>query len=84
MLAALVAAIALPLRSLATAVVLPPLLVAAAALTLAVLGGQNEGSRELVLDVGTTLALSAPLVFGATAAGLLVSGARIGRHLSRR
>lgn len=83
-LAVLVATAASPLRSLATAAVLPPLLVAAAALALAVVGGQNEGSRELVLDVGTTLALSAPLVFGATAAGLIVVVVRVGLHAAQR
>ena len=57
--------------SLLTAAVLPPLFVAAAAGALARLGGQNSSSREVALDVGTTLALSAPLVFGATAVGLL-------------
>ena len=84
MLAALVATGVVRLGSLATAAVLSPLLVTAAALTLAVLGGQNEGSRELVLDVGTTLALSAPLIFGATAAGLVVVAVRVGWHVSRR
>ncbi len=82
--AAIVATGAVRLRALATAAVLPPLLVAAAALALAVLGGRNEGSRELVLDVGTTLALSAPLVFAATAAGLGVVLVRVVQHLSQR
>ena len=84
MLAALVATGVVRFGSLATAAVLSPLLVAAAALTLAVLGGQNEGSRELVLDVGTTVALSAPLIFGATAAGLVVAAVRVARHVSQR
>ena len=70
--------------SLATTAVLPPLLFAAAATALARLGGQNSGLREVVLDVGTTLALSAPLVFGATAAGLLVVLVRVGRRIVRR
>lgn len=83
-LAALAATVVVRLRSLATAAVLPPLLVAGAALALALLGGQNTGQRELVLDVGTTLALSAPLVFAATAAGLAVVLVRVVRHLSQR
>jgi len=70
--------------SLLTAAVLPPLFVAAAAGALARLGGQNSSSREVALDVGTTLALSAPLVFGATAVGLLVSLVRVGRTVVQR
>jgi len=70
--------------SLLTAAVLPPLFVGAAAGGLARLGGQNSGSREVVLDVGTTLALSAPLVFGATAVGLLVTLVRVGRTVVQR
>ncbi len=70
--------------SLLTAAVLPPLFVGAAAGALARLGGQNSGSREVVLDVGTTLALSAPLVFGATAVGLLVTLVRVGRTVVQR
>lgn len=80
----LVATCVVRLRSLATPAVLPPLLVTAASLTLAVLGGRNDGSREIVLDLGTTLALSAPLVFGATAACLAVVLVRVGRHLLQR
>ena len=83
-LAALAATGVVRFRSLATAALLPPLLVAAAALGLALLSGRNEGSRELGLDVGTTLALSAPFIFGATVAGLLVVAVRVTLHVSRR
>lgn len=87
-LAVLVAAVVAPavvrFRSLATAAVLPPLLVAGATTVIARLGGRNRGLRELVLDVGTTLALSAPLVFAATALGLVVVLARVARRLATR
>ena len=81
MLAALAAPAVVRFRSLATAAVLPPLLVAGAAAAIGGLGGQDRGTRELVLDVGTTLALSAPLVFAATAAAVLVVLVRVGRRV---
>lgn len=84
MLAALAAPAVVRFRSLATAAVLPPLLVAGAAVVIGRLGGQDRGTRELVLDVGTTLALSAPLVFAATAAAVLVVLVRVGRRVLGR
>lgn len=83
-LVALAAPAVVRFRSLLTAAVLPPLLVAAAAAGLARFGGQNRGSREVVLDVGTTLALSAPLLFGVTALGVLVVLVRLARRLVTR
>jgi hypothetical protein len=84
----LVASVAAPavvrFRSLATAAVLPPLLLAGAAAAIGRLSGQDHGNRELVLDVGTTLALWAPALFGGTVAGLLVVLVRIGHRLARR
>lgn len=71
-------------RSLLTAIILPPLLLLGAAATLARLGGQDRGSRELVLDVGTTLALSAPLAFGATALAIAIGVVRVVRRISTR
>ena len=71
-------------RSLLTAVALPPLLLLGAAVALARLGGQDRGSRELVLDVGTTLALSAPLAFGATALAIVIALVRVVRHVASR
>lgn len=72
-------------RSLATAAVLPPLMFVVAAAAIAKLGGHDRGSREAVLDVGTTLALSAPLLFGVTALAVLVVVARVvGRVVARR
>jgi hypothetical protein len=83
-LAALAAALTVRVRALATAAVLPPLLFAGAVTALAYLSGNNEGTRELVLDVGTTLAVSAPLLFGGTAAALAVVLGRVVVHLTRR
>lgn len=83
-LAAVAAALSVRVRALATAAVLPPLLFAGAVSALARLSGNNEGTRELVLDVGTTLAVSAPLLFGGTAAALAVVLGRVVIHLSRR
>lgn len=71
-------------RSLATAAVLPPLLVAAATTLLARYGSHQRSLRELGLDVGTTLALSAPLLFGASALALLVVLVRVLRRLATR
>jgi hypothetical protein len=84
----LMAAVAAPavvrFRSLATAAVLPPLLFVGAAALIAWAGGQNRGSREVGLDVATTLALSAPLLFtGAVAAVVVVLG-RVGRLVAAR
>jgi hypothetical protein len=84
LLAALAAPAVVRFRSLPTALVLPPLLVAAAAAGIAALGGQDRGRRELVLDVGTTLALHAPTVFAAAALSVLVLLVRVGVRLARR
>jgi hypothetical protein len=83
-LAALAGPAVVRLRSLVTALVLQPLLFCGAAAALARLGGQNRGSREVLLDVGTTLALSAPLLFAGVVAALLVAVVRVGRHLAAR
>jgi hypothetical protein len=87
-LAFVIAAVAAPAvvrhRSLATAAVLPPLLFVGAAAAIARLSGQNRGNREVVLDVATTLALSAPLLFGGVAAALVVVLVRVGRRIAAR
>lgn len=87
-LAYLLAAVAAPavvrFRSLATGAVLPPLLFVGAAALIARTGGQNRGSREVALDVATTLALSAPLLFGGAVAGVVVVLVRIGRRVAAR
>jgi hypothetical protein len=83
-LAALAGPAVVRFRSLLTAVVLQPVLFCGAAAALAKLGGQNRGSREVALDVGTTLALSAPLLFAGMTAALMVALVRVGRHLAAR
>ncbi len=64
-------------RSLLTTLALPPLTFVIAAASLARLGGLDRGSRALVLDVGTTLALSAPLLVAGTGIALLVGLGRV-------
>lgn len=84
MLAALAGPAVVRFRSLTTALVLQPLLFCGAAAAIARLGGQNRGSREVALDVGTTLALSAPLLFAGVTAALMVAVVRVGRRLAAR
>jgi hypothetical protein len=83
-LAALAGPAVVRFRSLVTALVLQPLLFCGAAAALARVGGQNRGSREVLLDVGTTLALSAPLLFAGMSAALVVALVRVGRRLAAR
>jgi hypothetical protein len=83
-LAALAGPAVVRFRSLMTALVLQPLLFCGAAAALARLGGQNRGNREVLLDVGTTLALLAPLLFAGMSAALVVALVRVGRHLAAR
>jgi len=68
------AACALTVRrsALGTAAALPPLLCAASVGVLALASGHNRGSRQLLLDWATTLALSAPAVFAATVLTLVL------------
>lgn len=84
LLAAMAAPLVVRTSGLATAAVLPPLLFAGAVSALAWFSGNNEGARELVLDVGTTLALSAPILFAGTAACLAVVLGRLLWRLLRR
>jgi hypothetical protein len=77
-------AAAVRIRALGTAAVLPPLLFVGAVGVLAWSSGNNRGRRELVLDVGTTLALSAPVLFLGTALALAVVLGRLVVHLVRR
>jgi hypothetical protein len=83
-LASLAAASAVRTRAMATAAVLPPLLFVGALAFLAWSSGNNGGRRELALDVGTTLAVSAPVLFLGTAAALAVVLGRLVAHLFRR
>lgn len=82
--ACVAAALAVRPKALATVAVLPPLLVAGAVTSLAWLGGRNDGPRQLVLDAGTTLAFSAPELFGVTALTTAVVLCRLAWHLVRR
>ncbi|MGH8894882.1 MAG: DUF6542 domain-containing protein [Actinomycetes bacterium] len=83
-LASLAAAAAVQPRALATAVVLPPLLFAAAITALARLSGNNDGARQLGLDVGATMAMAAPVLFATTAATLVLVLGRLTVGLARR
>lgn len=83
-LASLSAVLTARVAALATAAVLPPLLFTAAVTMLAWASGNNEGTRQLGLDVGTTLAVSAPLLFVTTATAVVVVGVRAAVHLARR
>ena len=82
------AAAAVPLllrtRSLAVGAVLPPLLFAAAATVIAWRSGLNQGTRQIGLDVGTTMAVNAPLLFAGTAVALVVVAGRLVVRLARR
>ena len=83
-----VAAAAVPLllrtRSLAVGAVLPPLLFVAAATVIAWRSGLNQGTRQIGLDVGTTMAVNAPLLFAGTAVALAVVAGRLVVRLARR
>lgn len=83
-LASVAAAAAVRVRAMATAAVLPPLLFAGALTILAWVSGANDGAREMVLDVGTTLAVSAPTLFLGTAAAMAVVVGRLVVRLVRR
>ncbi len=84
LLASAAAALVVRTRAMATAVVLPPLLFAAAVTALARLNGANAGVRETVLDAGTTLALTAPVLFAGTALVLVVVLGRLLWGLARQ
>lgn len=70
-------ALTLRIRSLATAVIAPPLLFALTTMATAKLSGEVDGSRALALDTATTLALSAPVLFGGTALAAVVAVVRL-------
>ncbi|MDQ1666878.1 MAG: hypothetical protein QOH75_2909, partial [Actinomycetota bacterium] len=79
-----VVAMAMRIRALATAVVLPPLLFAGAALMETKQSGVTSGNRQAALDVATSLALSAPALFLGTALALAVVLARLVARAVRR
>jgi hypothetical protein len=84
LLAAPLVALAVRTRALATAVVLPPLLFAGARVVETKAGGRTSGTREMTLDVATSLALSAPVLFAGTAIALTVVLVRLVVHVVGR
>ena len=74
----------LRVRSLATAVIAPPLLFAAASVVAARLSGEVNGSRALALDTATSLALSAPVLFGGTGLAAAIALVRLVLTFARR
>lgn len=83
-LASLAVAAAVRISALGTAAVLPPLLFAGAVTVLAWASGNNRGTRELAFDVGTTMAVSAPVLFLGAAAALAVVLGRLVVRVFRR
>ena len=83
-----IAAVGVPLllrsRSLAVGAVLPPLLFAGAATAIAWRSGLNQDTRQIGLDVGTTMAVNAPLLFAGTALAVAVVAGRLLLGLVRR
>jgi hypothetical protein len=77
-------ALTLRVRSLATAVIAPPLLYVLAILVTAKVSGEVSGSRALALDTATSLALGAPVLFGATALAATIAVVRLTVGLVRR
>lgn len=84
LLAGVMTALVVRTKALATAAVLPPLLFVGSMLTLAQLSGLNRNPREVVLDAGTTLALSAPALFAGTGVTLAVVLGRLLWGTARR
>lgn len=72
------------MRSLAAAVLSGPLLFAAAIGVISWLSPEAQGFRHLVLDVATTLALSAPVLFSGTALTVVVAVVRLCTRLVAR
>ncbi|MGZ4609240.1 MAG: DUF6542 domain-containing protein [Actinomycetes bacterium] len=77
-------AMAVRIRALATAAVLPPLLFAGSAYFETRRAGLTHGYREAALDAATTLALSAPVLFLGTAVALAIVLVRLVVHAVRR
>jgi Domain of unknown function (DUF6542) len=77
-------ACALRTRALALAIVLPPLLFAGGYALETKTSGQTTGTREMALDVATSLALHAPLLFIGTAIAVAIAVVRVAAHIVRR
>jgi outer membrane murein-binding lipoprotein Lpp len=84
LLTCLLVAVTVRRRSLLTAVALPPLLFVGCAVLAAKVDGRASGARELGLDVATTLALSAPVLFAGTGAAAAIALVRAVLGLLRR
>jgi len=82
--ASAVMALTLRVRSIASAVIAPPLMFAIATMLVGKLSGEVHGSRALALDTATSLALSAPVLFGGTALAAAIAVVRLGVAVSRR
>ena len=77
-------ALTLQVRSLASAVIAPPLMFAFATMLVGKLSGEVNGSRALALDTATSLALSAPVLFGGTALAAAIAVVRLATAAARR
>ena len=77
-------ALTLRVRSLASAVIAPPLMFAVVTMLAGKLSGEVHGSRALALDTATSLALSAPLLFGGTALAAAIAVVRLTTAVARR
>ena len=75
--ASAVMALTLRVRSLASAFIAPPLMFAFATIVVGKLSGEVHGSRALALDTATSLALSAPVLFGGTALAAAIAVVRL-------
>jgi hypothetical protein len=84
LLGCLLVAALLRTRALAVAVVLPPLLFSGGYALETKTSGQTSGRREMALDVATSLALHAPVLFLGTALAVAVVLVRVVVHLFRR
>jgi hypothetical protein len=84
LLCCLLVAATLRTRALGVAVVLPPLLFAGGYALETKTSGQTSGRREMALDVATSLALHAPMLFLGTALAVAVVLVRGVVHLFRR
>ena len=79
-----VMAMTLRVRSLASAFIAPPLMFAIATMAVGKLSGEVHGSRALALDTATSLALSAPVLFGGTALAAAIAVVRLLVAVARR
>jgi len=82
--ASAVMALTLRVRSLASAVIAPPLMFAIATMLVGKLSGEVHGSRALALDTATSLALSAPVLFAGTALAAAIAVVRLATAVARR